>query len=115
MAQLERQQEWYLQAAEQQAAAQKTALSLASDWYFDYMDRMEKENSSQKTSGKKSGSSYKGDVLSYGEYAEFVSLLNNEERKKLRSSSDKTWSAYREEMVYALGEEGFNLLLNNAG
>ena len=120
MAQLERQQELYMFQAKQQAEARNTALSLASDWYFDYMDRQQELELARLAAEKRGSSSsrrsseYTGDVLTYGEYEEFVNLLTAEEREKLRSSNNKTWSAYREEMQFALGEDGFDMLLKNA-
>lgn len=122
LAQMERQQELYLFQAQQQASAQKTALELASDWYFDYMDRQQEleeakiaaTGKSTKSYGTGGKSGYSGTVLTLADYEAFVDLLNSEEREKLRNSNDKKWSAYREEMTYALGREGLEMLLKNA-
>lgn len=103
--------------AEAHAAAQKTALSMASDWYNQYLSQQNAaiaaaaKGSSSKPS--KGGSGSKKSSLSREDYTEYVRNLTAEQRRQLFSSENSYWSSRREEIYSALGKTLYDSLKKN--
>lgn len=105
--------------AEAHAAAQKTALSMASDWYNQYLSQQNaaiaaasKGNSSKSSKG---GSGSKKSSLSREDYTEYVRNLTAEQRRQLFSSENSYWSSRREEIYSALGKTLYDSLKKKYG
>ena len=105
--------------AEAHAAAQKTALSMASDWYNQYLSQQNAaiaaaaKGSSSKSS--KGGSGSKKSSLSREDYTEYVRNLTAEQRRQLFSSENSYWSSRREEIYSALGKTLYDSLKKKYG
>ena len=105
--------------AEAHAAAQKTALSMASDWYNQYLSQQNAaiaaaaKGSSSKPS--KGGSGSKKSSLSREDYTEYVRNLTAEQRRQLFSSENSYWSSRREEIYSALGKTLYDSLKKKYG
>ena len=90
------------------AAAAETALSMASDWYSQYLAQqnaaMERQASGRSSGsfGGSSGSSKKSG-LSTADYTEYVRNLTPAQQKLLFNSSTEYWSSRRDEIFSALG------------
>ena len=102
--------------AEAHAAAQKTALSMASDWYLSQQNAAiaaaAKGGSSKSSKG---GSGSKKSSLSREDYTEYVRNLTAEQRRQLFSSENSYWSSRREEIYSALGKTLYDSLKKKYG
>lgn len=102
------------------AAAAETALSMASDWYSQYLAQqnaaMERQASgrSSGSSGGSSGSS-KMSGLSTADYTEYVRNLTPAQQKLLFNSSTEYWSSRRDEIFSALGSALYENLKKQYG
>ncbi|MDD6044118.1 MAG: peptidoglycan-binding domain-containing protein [Clostridia bacterium] len=102
------------------AAAAETALSMASDWYSQYLAQqnaaMERQASgrSSGSSGGSSGSS-KMSGLSTADYTEYVRNLTPAQQKLLFNSSTEYWSSRMDEIFSALGSALYENLKKQYG
>lgn len=105
--------------AEAHAAAQKTALSMASDWYNQYLSQQNAAiaAAAKGSSGKLSKGGYgsKKSSLSREDYTEYVRNLTAEQRRQLFSSESSYWSSRREEIYSALGKTLYDSLKKKYG
>lgn len=102
------------------AAAAETALSMASDWYSQYLAQqnaaMERQASGRSSGsyGGSSGSSKKSG-LSTADYTEYVRNLTPAQQKLLFNSSTEYWSSRRDEIFSALGSALYENLKKQYG
>lgn len=105
--------------AEAHAAAQKTALSMASDWYNQYLSQQNAAIAAAAKGGSskssKGGSGSKKSSLSREDYTEYVRNLTAEQRRQLFSSENSYWSSRREEIYSALGKTLYDSLKKKYG
>lgn len=106
--------------AEAGAAAQKAALSMASDWYSSYLASQRAEQNARSTvsaAAKATASSAKksSSGLSADDYAEYVRNLSQNQRKQLFSSESSYWSSRRDEIYSALGKTLYDSLKKKYG
>ena len=105
--------------AEARAAAQKAALSMASDWYDQYLSRQNAAiaAAAKGGSGKSSrgGSGSKKSSLSREDYTEYVRNLTAAQRRQLFSSESSYWSSRRDEIYSALGNTLYDSLKKKYG
>lgn len=98
------------------ASAAQTALSMASDWYSQYL--AQQNAAAQKpSSGGSSGSSgsSKKSGLSTADYTEYIRNLTPAQQKLLFNSSTEYWSARRDEIYSALGSTLYENLKKQYG
>ena len=108
--------------ADAAASAAKTALSMASDWYSQYLAQQAAAAKLQ-TSGGASGSSgssgssssSKKSGLSTADYTEYVRNLTAAQQKLLFNSSTEYWSSRRDEIYSALGSTLYENLKKQYG
>ena len=105
--------------ADAAASAAKTALSMASDWYSQYLAQQAAAAKLQ-TSGGASGSSgssssSKKSGLSTADYTEYVRNLTSAQQKLLFNSSTEYWSSRRDEIYSALGSTLYENLKKQYG
>ena len=105
--------------ADAAASAAKTALSMASDWYSQYLAQQAAAAKLQ-TSGGSSGSSgssssSKKSGLSTADYTEYVRNLTSAQQKLLFNSSTEYWSSRRDEIYSALGSTLYENLKKQYG
>ena len=105
--------------ADAAASAAKTALSMASDWYSQYLAQQAAAAKLQ-TSGGASGSSgssssSKKSGLSTADYTEYVRNLTPAQQKLLFNSSTEYWSSRRDEIYSALGSTLYENLKKQYG
>ena len=105
--------------AEAASAAAKTALSMASDWYSQYMAQQaaaaQKQTSGSSSSSSGSSSSSKKSGLSAADYTEYVRNLTSAQQKLLFTSSAEYWSSRRDEIYSALGSALYENLKKQYG
>lgn len=100
--------------AEAAAAAEKTALAMASDWYNSYLAQ-QKATAEKKSSGSSSSSSSKKSGLSAADYTEYVRNLTPAQQKLLFTSGEQYWSSRRDEIYSALGSTLYENLKKQYG
>lgn len=103
--------------AEAAASAAKTALSMASDWYSQYLAQQSaaaKQKSSGSSSSGSSGASKKS-RLSTADYTEYVRNLTSSQQRLLFNSSSEYWSSRRDEIYSALGSTLYDSLKKRYG
>jgi len=100
--------------AEAAAAAEKTALAMASDWYNSYLAQ-QKATAEKKSSGSSSSSSSKKSSLSAADYTEYVRNLTPAQQKLLFTSGEQYWSSRRDEIYSALGSTLYENLKKQYG
>lgn len=100
--------------AEAAAAAEKTALAMASDWYNSYLAQ-QKATAEKKSSGGSSSSSSKKSGLSAADYTEYVRNLTPAQQKLLFTSGEQYWSSRRDEIYSALGSTLYENLKKQYG
>lgn len=103
--------------AEAAASAAKTALSMASDWYSQYLTRQSAEemSKSSSSSSKSSSGSSRKSSLSTADYTEYVRNLTKSQQKLLFNSSTEYWSSRRDEIYSALGSTLYENLKKQYG
>lgn len=105
--------------ADAAAAAAKTALSMASDWYSQYLAQQaaaaQKQTSGSSSGSSGSSSSSKKSGLSTADYTEYVRNLTSAQQKLLFNSSTEYWSSRRDEIYSALGSTLYENLKKQYG
>lgn len=114
--------------AQARQAAQQAAMSLAGNWYGDYMAQQNalqlqalnsaKSTGSTRTAGsskasksEESGSEVRvSDRLTASDYLSYVEKLSDSQRKSLFSSSQSYWKVRRDELIAALGAGSYQSL-----
>jgi len=103
--------------AQMRASASGTALSLASQWYQNYLNGLgsgaARSGSYGGGSGGGSGGGGSGGGLSEDDYFDYVFGLTPDQRAGLFYSASGYWKARRDEIVAAIGAERFNTLRNS--
>jgi len=111
-------QQYNADAAE---SAIRTALSMASDWYSQYLSQQaaaQKQNTSGSPgSGGSSGSSGSGKKsgLSAADYTEYIRNLTPAQQKLLFTSTNEYWSSRRDEIYSVLGSTLYENLKKQYG
>lgn len=100
--------------ADAAASAAKTALSMASDWYSQYLAQ-QAAAAKQQTSGSSGSSSSKKSGLSTADYTEYVRNLTPAQQKLLFNSDTEYWSSRRDEIYSALGSTLYENLKKQYG
>ncbi len=103
--------------AEAYTAAQKTALSMASDWYNQYLSQQNAAMAAAAKAGSKksSGGGSKKSGLSREDYTEYVRNLTADQRRQLFGSESSYWSSRRDEIYSALGKTLYDSLKKKYG
>lgn len=103
--------------ADAAASAAKTALSMASDWYSQYLAQQAAAAKQQTSgsSGSSGSSSSKKSGLSTADYTEYVRNLTPAQQKLLFNSDTEYWSSRRDEIYSALGSTLYENLKKQYG
>lgn len=103
--------------ADAAASAAKTALSMASDWYSQYLSQQAAAAKLQTSggSGSSGSSSSKKSGLSTEDYTEYVRNLTAAQQKLLFNSDTEYWSSRRDEIYSALGSTLYENLKKQYG
>lgn len=101
--------------AEATEEAIRTALSMASDWYSQYLSQQSADK--KQASGGSSGSSGSGksSSLSAADYAEYIRNLTPAQQRLLFTSDSEYWSSRRDEIYSVLGKTLYESLKKQYG
>lgn len=96
--------------AQMEANANNTALSIASQWYQNYLAGLAPNRSSPASRGTDKSEAAGAFHMSEDGYLNYLSTLSAQQRSALFNSSDGYWSTMRNGMIAAMGQARYDAL-----
>ncbi len=96
--------------AQMEANANNTALSIATQWYQNYLAGLAPNRSSSASRGTDKTEAAGAFNMGEDAYLNYLSTLSAQQRSALFNSSDEYWSAMRNSMIAAMGQARYDAL-----